>query len=139
MNRLADALGEALRKLNNNAGLEARAVMLWPQIVGPQMAAVSEVRNVQDGTLVVVTRSSGWSQEFSFQKQTILRKYRERLGQEFVRDLRFTVGAVRGVADAGGSHAPPEGEVRRIRLSPEENEAIRGAVETSDPELAQAI
>jgi predicted nucleic acid-binding Zn ribbon protein len=139
MNRLSDALGEALRRLDNNAGLEARAVMLWSQIVGPQMAAASEVRSVQDGTLVVVTRSSAWSQEFSFQKRTILRRYREKLGQEFIRDLRFTVGAVRGISDPAANHAPPDAEVRRIRLSPVEVASIRRAADTGDPELAQAI
>jgi predicted nucleic acid-binding Zn ribbon protein len=94
---------------------------------------------VQAGTLIVSTRSSGWCQEFSFQKVTILRRYRERLGKEFIKDLRFVVGPVRGVTNSLARQAPPEEEVRRIQLSPPEIERIRKASETGDMELGQAI
>ena len=139
MNPLSRVLEDALRRLDHDAGLEARAVMLWAEIVGPQMAAASEVRTFQGGTLVVTTRSSGWNQEFTFQKERILRRYRERLGKEVVRDLRFKVGPVRGVSPAAELRSPPEEEVRRIRLPASEVEAIRKASESDDPELAQAV
>lgn len=140
MNSLSDVLEAALKRLDlAEAALEARAVMLWPQIVGEQMARASEAQKVQGGTLLVTTRSSVWSQEFSFQKPTILRKYRDRLGKEFVKDLRFTVGPVRGIVAAPGSRIPPEEEVRRIQLPPEEIQRIGKAAHSEDPELAQAI
>jgi predicted nucleic acid-binding Zn ribbon protein len=137
-NPLSHVLDEALRKLDlTEAALEARAVMLWPEIVGPQVARASEARKVQGGTLLVVTRSSAWNQELGFQKEAVLRSYKERLGKAFVRDLRCTVGPVRGVAPA---HAePPPAEVARIRLSQTEIEQIRRASQTEDPELSQAI
>src|SRR5690242_8961407 len=116
MSSLSEVLEQALRKLDlGEAALEARAVMLWPEIVGPQMARASEAQSFRGGTLVVVTRSSSWNQEFSFQKAAILRRYRERLGRELVKDLRFTVGAVRGIAEPSAASAPAEGEIRRIR------------------------
>jgi predicted nucleic acid-binding Zn ribbon protein len=141
MNPLGKVLESALKRLElEDAALEARAVMLWGQVVGEQMARATEAQKVQGGTLVVITRSSAWAQELSFQKPTILRKYRDRLGKEFVKDLRFVVGAVRGAPTAGpGAIAPPEAEVRRIRLAPEEIERIARASGTGDAELAQAI
>jgi predicted nucleic acid-binding Zn ribbon protein len=139
MNPLSQVLEQALRRLDHDAGLEARAVMLWPEIVGPQMAQASEVRTFQGGTMVVVTRSSAWNQEFSFQKERILRRFRERLGKPVVRDLRFTVGPVRGAAPGRELETPPEEEVRRIRLEAAEAQAIREAAAGADPELAQAI
>ena len=91
--------------------------MFWPQVVGEQMARASEAQRVQaGGTLLVNTRSSVWSQELSFHKPAILRRYKERLGKEWVKDLRFSVGPVRGVAASAGLSTPPEEEVRRIRL-----------------------
>jgi predicted nucleic acid-binding Zn ribbon protein len=140
MNSLSEVLNAALKRLDlADAALEARAVMLWPQIVGEQMARASEAQRVQAGTLLITTRSSVWSQEFSFQKPAILRRFKERLGKDFVKDLRFTVGPVRGVASAPGIATPSEQEVRRIRLPREEVERISRAAANGDPELAQAV
>jgi predicted nucleic acid-binding Zn ribbon protein len=140
MNPLSRVLEEALKKLDlTDAALEARAVMLWPQIVGPHMAKASEAQRVRGGTLLVVTRSSGWNQEFGFQKGAILRRYRERLGTDFVKDLRFSVGPVRGSPVAPAGQPPPDAEVRRIRLPEARIEEIRRASATDDPELSQAI
>jgi predicted nucleic acid-binding Zn ribbon protein len=94
---------------------------------------------VRAGTLIVVTRSSAWNQEFSFQKGTILRRYRERLGKEFIKDLRCSVGRVRGVAEPSASTVPPEAEVRRVKLPEAEQAQIKAACEGADPEIAQAI
>lgn len=140
MNSLSQVLEVALKKLDlQEAALEARAVMLWPQIVGEQMAKASEAQKTQGGTLLVTVRSSSWSQEISFQKSTILRRYKERLGADFVKDLRCSVGKVRGVAPSPESQAPPDEEIRRIRLPQAEIERIRLASESEDPELSQAI
>jgi predicted nucleic acid-binding Zn ribbon protein len=141
MNSLSEVLEAALKRLDlADAALEARAVMLWPQVVGEQMARASEAQKVQPGgTLLVNTRSSVWSQELSFHKPSILRRYKERLGKDWVKDLRFSVGPIRGVAAAAGLSTPPEEEVRRIRLEAEEIQRIAAASENADPELAQAV
>lgn len=140
MNPLSGILDEVLRRTDAaGAAREVRAVMLWPEIVGPQMARASEAVKVQAGTLVVVTRSSSWSQEFSFQKETILRRYGERLGPGVVKDLRFTVGAVRGISPQAHPQGPSPEELLRIRLPEEETQRIREAAAGDDPELAQAI
>lgn len=139
LNPLAAVLNQALKNLDlQEAALEARVVMLWPEVVGPQLSKATEARRVQAGTLLVVTRNSAWNQELSFQKAHIVRRYRERLGEDYVKDVRFTVGAVRGKAEPG-NQAPPDEEVRRIRLPVDEVARIRAASEGADAELAQAI
>lgn len=140
LNPLAAVLNQALKNLDlQEAALEAQVVMLWPEIVGPQLSRATEARRVQAGTLVVVTRNSAWNQELSFQKQNIVRRYRERLGQEYVKDVRFTVGPVRGKAESAAGQPPPEEEVRRVRLPVDEVARIRAASEGADAELGQAI
>lgn len=139
LNPLAAVLNQALKNLDlQDAALEARVVMLWPEVVGPQLSKATEARRVQAGTLLVVTRNSAWNQELSFQKAHIVRRYRERLGEDYVKDVRFSVGAVRGKAEPG-NQAPPEEEVRRIRLPVDEVARIRAASEGADAELGQAI
>ncbi len=139
MNPLSRVLDDTLRRLQlTDAADEARAVMLWPEIVGPQLARISEPKTFHNGTLVVMVRSSSWNQELTFQKAGIVQKYRARMGKPFVRDLRFVVGKLGGLS-VQETHAPPEAEVRRIRLSPEDLEEIRLASECDDPELGQAI
>jgi len=140
LNPLAAVLNQALKNLDlQEAALEARVVMLWPKVVGPQLAKATEAQRVQGGTLLVLTRNSAWNQELSFQKTRIVQRYREHLGQDYVKDVRFNVGAVRGIADTAVSHAPPEEEVRRTRLPVDEVVRIRVASEGADPELGQAI
>ena len=140
LNPLAAILDQALKKLDlGEAALEARAVMLWSDVVGPQLARATEAQKMQGGTLIVITKSSSWNQELSMQKTTLLRRYRERLGQELIKDIRFTVGAVRGVPTQRVRVAPPEEEVRRIRLPEAEVARISAAAEAADLELGQAI
>jgi predicted nucleic acid-binding Zn ribbon protein len=140
LNPLGAVLEDALRKLElGDAALEARAVMLWPELVGPQVSLATEAVRMQGGTLLVTTRSSAWSQELSFQKIALTRKYKERLGKEFVKDFRFSVGSVRRQPHAATNPAPPEEEVRRIRLSDPDIARIRTASSEAEPELGQAI
>jgi predicted nucleic acid-binding Zn ribbon protein len=141
MNPLAAVLETALRRLElTDAALEARAVVMWPQVVGEVMARATEAQRVRGGVLLVATRSSAWSQELSFHKRAILRTYKERLGTEFIRDIRYSVGAVRGKTAETDRLRPPEAEVRAIALPSAEVARIAAAGAASqDPELAQAI
>lgn len=126
--------------MDGGIGMEARAVMLWPEIVGPQIARATEATGARGGTLLITVRSEAWSSELSFLKSDLLRRYRKRLGEEFVRDLRCKVGRVRGTLEVMPVHAPPEEEVRRLKLPAAEVSRIGEAADaTEDPELAQAI
>lgn len=74
----------------------------WAQIVGEDVAAQSRPAEIVRDALVVVTRSSAWSQQLSFLSERVLHAVQERAGIS-VRSLRFRVGRVREPAVAGGS------------------------------------
>ena len=143
MDSLSRVLRQTLKNLDlEEAAVEARALILWAEIVGPQVAQATEAHAVRAGTLTVIVRNSGWGQELGFQKPFILKRYQERLGTPHVRDLRFQVGAVRGTTPPVTGPAPSDREVRKLRLSDEVAAEIRKAyegMEAVDPELAQAV
>jgi predicted nucleic acid-binding Zn ribbon protein len=91
--RLDGALAQAMERLQLEPVLrEARALTLWPEVVGTPVADATRAENVRDGVLSVVTRTSTWAFELTFHKERILRAYTARLGRGVVRDIRFRVG-----------------------------------------------
>jgi hypothetical protein len=77
----------------------------WSEIVGDDVARNTHPTRILDGTLLVTTRSSAWSQQLSFLAERIVAAVRARLPQTSVERLRFRVGklpapsrALRGVA-----------------------------------------
>ncbi|MGD2135356.1 MAG: DUF721 domain-containing protein [Gemmatimonadales bacterium] len=73
-------LGKAVETYLKRAGLKRRldqasAIPEWEQLVGPQIAAVTQPRSVtKDGTLLVSVRSSAWMQELQLMSPEILRR-----------------------------------------------------------------
>jgi len=94
---IVDALRQALNATLADLGLEAateeaRAVLLWPEVVGPTIAAASRAVSVRRGELIVEARSAVWVQELTLSSGTILRKLRTRLGGRSIRRLRVRLG-----------------------------------------------
>jgi hypothetical protein len=73
----------------------------WAQIVGDDVAANSRPAEIVRDALLVVTRSSAWSQQLAFLSERVLHAVQQRAGVS-VRTLRFRVGRIR---EAGA--APP--------------------------------
>ena len=137
---LGKALNVALGRLEGSAGVEARAVMLWPEIAGEELARRAEARSVRAGVLVVAVSSSVWSQEIAFQKRLILRRYKDKLGADVVKDVRTISGAMTAATSAARpSAAPPRGEVAAIVLSDDERERIERVVGSMSPDLADPL
>jgi predicted nucleic acid-binding Zn ribbon protein len=118
---LGDVLGSRLR--------EHTAPLVWAELVGPQIAAATDVDNVKDGVLYVHTRSSMWTQELTFHKADILRRLNARIGarpgEPLIREIRFQNRGVRRhpVETAPALHPTPE-ELDDVDLSPGETDAI---------------
>ncbi|MGH7737315.1 MAG: DciA family protein [Candidatus Tyrphobacter sp.] len=70
------------------------AAAAWPEIVGTDVAANSQPVEIASKTLVVVTRSSAWSEQLSFLSERILTSLREGLGLHDLARIRFRVGRV---------------------------------------------
>lgn len=73
---IAESLTEALKATGLDAEVKrAGVLLLWPKVVGSQIAGVTEPRLLtEDGTLVVGVRTHGWMNELSLmEKQLIAR------------------------------------------------------------------
>lgn len=82
---VADLLAEVFKKGGLRRGVRrAEAVLLWPQVVGPEVAKFTEAKTLQDGVLIVEVPDSETAMHLSFQRQKFLHVYRAKFG---VRDI----------------------------------------------------
>ena len=70
-----DLLATYLDRSGLREGVEAASVVdEWPECVGPGIAAVTRVRKVSDGVLVVAVATSAWLMELNLMKRDLLRR-----------------------------------------------------------------
>ena len=91
-----EALDHVLARLYRRLGLEgelagARAVEVWPRVVGPRVASHARAVGFQNGVLRVEVEGSAWMHELSFLKHQVLQAINRELGSRRVRDVRFVV------------------------------------------------
>jgi hypothetical protein len=89
----------------------------WARIVGDEVAANSRPAEIVRDALIVVTRSSAWSQQLSFLSERVLHAVQQRAGIT-IGSLRFRVGRLARAAahDTGAkSRARSNGHARRNR------------------------
>lgn len=140
---LGSAVDDALRRLQlDGRAREMRALLVWAEVVGPQIAAVTEPDVVREGVLHVVARTSTWASELTFHKQSILKGINQRLGKGTLRDLRFRQGQLNdgGRVEAPAALLPTDAELAAITLTEQEEGEIASAVEAqADPEMAALL
>jgi predicted nucleic acid-binding Zn ribbon protein len=112
---------------------EHTAPLVWAEMVGPQVAAATEVDRVRDGVLYVSTRSATWAHELTFYKTDILRRINDRVGasrQPVITDIRFQNRGMRRKRE--GEKPPPlhptAEELADVDLSPREMEMIEESI-----------
>lgn len=76
----------------------------WATIVGEEIAANSRPSELIRGSLLVVTRSSAWSQQLSFLSERIVEAVREATGAT-LEGIRFRVGRIGTRAHAGATRS----------------------------------
>ncbi len=88
---LADALGGFLEKSGLAKRVEqATIVEEWPELVGPQIAAVTKALSITpDGTLFVAVSSHAWMTELSLMEPQLLRSVNTGEGRAEIRKIRF--------------------------------------------------
>lgn len=92
--KLHGALSRALKGLNLELRMrEARAMALWPDIVGPVIAAKARPLYVNRGTMVVGVTSTTWSNQLNLMKDQILIGLEGRVGPGVIRELRYKSNA----------------------------------------------
>lgn len=68
-----------------------RAIWLWQEVVGTQLAQKSEPYRIEGSTLFVRVPSPAWAEELFLMKTTVLKALAARLGKGVVTELRFEV------------------------------------------------
>ncbi|MGH7581655.1 MAG: DciA family protein [Gemmatimonadales bacterium] len=92
---LAEALDSWIRRSGMVKRLDlAGAVAAWPEVVGPQIAAVTRALSVTpDGVLMVRAATHAWAVELGLMTPRILARLNgDRKGR--VRQVRWTVGPI---------------------------------------------
>lgn len=71
---IGESLAEALRATGLDAEVRrAGVLLLWPKVVGAQIAGVTEPRLLtEDGTLVVGVKTHGWMNELSLMERQLI-------------------------------------------------------------------
>jgi hypothetical protein len=92
-------LGDVARQEFSSLGLadrlrEADIWKLWPEVVGPAVAARAMPLRIIRGTLTIAVSSGPWKQELGFLKGMMKDKLNERLGSETVKDIVLKSGKV---------------------------------------------
>lgn len=90
--RRAMSIGDALRDLVEDLGIAKRiqeydVVDVWPEVVGPHIASVADVKSIRNGVLVVSVKSPAWRQELLLRKKELIQNINDRLKKVVVRDI----------------------------------------------------
>jgi len=96
----------------------AAVMAAWPAIVGGDVAAHTRPAELVRDTLVIVTRSSAWSQQLSFLTDDVLRGLQGIPELRGVTRLRFRIGAVRQTRRARRGVAVARSGVRAAPQAP---------------------
>ncbi|WP_412028616.1 DUF721 domain-containing protein [Deinococcus yunweiensis] len=93
----------------------ARAILAWPQAVGPEIARLTRPRTQQGSVLFVEVRDSATAHHLTMQRHHFLKALRALLGDDSVTELRFSVGPVREAVTAPPPPALPAPDKARAR------------------------
>ena len=87
-------LGGAIRDLIENLGISRKireydAVIQWNEVVGEQIARVTEAVKIEKGVLVVRVHNGPWRNELTLMKDDVIEKMNAALGDQEVKEIRF--------------------------------------------------
>lgn len=87
-------IGDTMQMMFREMGIERKVnqykiLDLWPEIVGENIALVTQAERVNESVLYVKVKSMSWRTELLFQKSNILKKIEDKIGSNIIRDLRF--------------------------------------------------
>ncbi len=96
---VSEFFAEVFRKAGMKRSMKrAEAVVLWPRVVGEDVARFSSARALREGILYVDVSDSETAMHLSLQRSRFLAEYRTTYGVTDVREVRFQVGRVERMA-----------------------------------------
>ena len=86
-----------LDRLTNRMGIAARlekekAVVLWEEVVGKNIARRARAVSVRNEILFVTVQNSVWLQELALLKEGIIEKINSLVGRQVIKDIVFRIG-----------------------------------------------
>ena len=90
----SSSLGSLIRQLVHRLGMDGRlseseAVLVWPEVVGAEIAVRAAAVSIEAGLLTVRVSDAAWRNELSYLKPDLIRKLNTRLGKTVVSDIKF--------------------------------------------------
>jgi predicted nucleic acid-binding Zn ribbon protein len=87
-------LGAAIQELAKHLGLERnleeyQVITSWQDIVGEQIAKVTQAQRIENGVLFVGVSTAPWRAELSMKRMEIMKKINSILGKSVVKEIRF--------------------------------------------------
>jgi predicted nucleic acid-binding Zn ribbon protein len=87
-------LGAAIQDLAKHLGLEKnleeyQVVTSWGDVVGEQIAKVTQAQRMENGVLFVGVSTAPWRAELSMKRMEIMQKINDALGKKVVKEIRF--------------------------------------------------
>ena len=136
--RQAARAGDLVDKLLKGLGLDERlhqyrALIIWEEVVGPQIAARTRPVRIREGVLEVNVDQPTWRQQLQLMKPKILAQLNAELGKATIKDLYLKRGKVNVRAEKQ-EESPPAW--RMVQLDDSEKQQVTGLLTSiEDPEL----
>jgi len=118
--------GDLVDKLLKGLGLDERlqqyrALIVWQEVVGPQIAARTRPIRVREGVLEVNVDQPTWMQQLQLMKPKILAQLNAELGKASIKDLFLKRGKVNVSSDKPTDQLPAW---RMVQLDDQEKQKI---------------
>ncbi|MEJ2470866.1 MAG: DUF721 domain-containing protein [Desulfuromonadales bacterium] len=130
--------GDLLDKILQGLGLDQRveqyqALIVWNDVVGPQIAAHTRPTRIRDGVLDVNVDHPAWMQQLQLMKPKILHQLNKAIGKSQLKDIYLKRGTIK--AQTATPTAPPPAW-KAVRLDEQEKRQVTELISTiDDPEL----
>jgi hypothetical protein len=100
---VTEILDEVFRRAGMKRGLKrAEAVLLWPRVVGAEVARFANARALRDGVLYVDVSDAETAMHLGLQRRRFLAVYHDTYQAHEVKDIRFQVGTAARADERGG-------------------------------------
>jgi hypothetical protein len=134
--------GDLVDKMLKGFGLDERlqqyrALIIWEDVVGPQIAARTRPVRIREGVLEVNVDQPTWMQQLQLMKPKILAQLNAELGKASIKDLFLKRGKVNVRFD---KPVEPPPAWRMVELDESEKQQIvRLLTSIADPELREEM
>jgi hypothetical protein len=134
--------GDLVDKMLKGFGLDERlqqyrALIIWEEVVGPQIAARTRPVRIREGVLEVNVDQPTWMQQLQLMKPKILAQLNAELGKASIKDLFLKRGKVNVRFD---KPVEPPPAWRMVELDESEKLQIDGLLTSiADPELREEM